>query len=251
MRIAKSVREKAAPTLEQVHHVLSLMPAATDLQLRDRALIATAILTGARDGALASLKLKHIDLARRVLVQDPREVNTKFAKTISTWFFPVGGEARAIVEDWVAHLRTRLQWGHADPLFPATLIAVGEGGGFAPEGLRRAHWTTADPIRRVFRQAFVAAALPYFQPHSFRRTLALLGERTCRTPEQFKAWSQNLGHEDVLTTFTSYGAVSPHRQAELILALDGQAPAEPSEGTEDRLARLERAFAAQALGSAS
>ena len=250
VRIAKSVREKAAPTLEQVHHVLSLMPTAADLELRDRALIATTILTGARDGALASLKLKHIDLAKRVLIQDPREVNTKFAKTISTWFFPVGGEARAIVEEWVTHLRTRLQWGDADPLFPATLMVLGGGGGFAREGLKRAHWTTADPIRRVFRQAFEAAGLPYFQPHSFRRTIALLGERTCRTPEQFKAWSQNLGHEDVLTTFTSYGAVSPHRQAELILGLEGQVPVERPESLEARLASLERLVAAQAVGAA-
>ena len=39
------------------------------------------------------------------------------------------------------------------------------------------------------------------------------------TPEQMKAWSQNLGHADVLTTFTSYGNVPAHRQGELIRAL--------------------------------
>jgi hypothetical protein len=31
-----------------------------------------------------------------------------------------------------------------------------------------------------------------------------------------KAWSQNLGHADVLTTFTSYGNLPSHRQGELI-----------------------------------
>jgi len=31
-----------------------------------------------------------------------------------------------------------------------------------------------------------------------------------------KAWSQNLGHADVLTTFTSYGQLPSHRQGELI-----------------------------------
>ena len=46
-----------------------------------------------------------------------------------------------------------------------------------------------------------------------------LGEQLCRTPEQFKAWSQNLAHENVLTTFSSYGEVSGSRQAELIRAL--------------------------------
>jgi hypothetical protein len=37
------------------------------------------------------------------------------------------------------------------------------------------------------------------------RWLVLPGERICRTPEQFKAWSQNLGHEKPLMTFCSYG----------------------------------------------
>jgi hypothetical protein len=38
------------------------------------------------------------------------------------------------------------------------------------------------------------------------------------SPEEMKAWSQNLGHADVLTTFTSYGQVPVHRQGELIRA---------------------------------
>ena len=65
-----------------------------------------------------------------------------------------------------------------------------------------------------------------FNPHSFRHALAALGERTCRNPEEFKAWSQNLGHEDVLTAFSSYGPVSEQRQAELIkyLALRPTSP---------------------------
>jgi hypothetical protein len=42
--------------------------------------------------------------------------------------------------------------------------------------------------------------------------LSQLGERLCRTPEEFKAWSQNLGHEQVLTTFSSYGQVAAERQ---------------------------------------
>ena len=43
-----------------------------------------------------------------------------------------------------------------------------------------------------------------------------LGETVCQTPEQFKAWSQNLGHEKVLTTFYSYGEVGNQRQGEII-----------------------------------
>jgi len=80
----------------------------------------------------------------------------------------------------------------------------------------RAHWSTASPIRTIFKQAFAGAGLPYFKPHSFRKTLALLGGQKCKTPEEYKAWAQNLGHEDVLTTFRSYGDVGGHRQVEIM-----------------------------------
>ena len=56
---------------------------------RDRAIIAFTLLTGARDGATASFKLKHIDLVVGKIDQDAREVATKHAKTFPTFFFPV------------------------------------------------------------------------------------------------------------------------------------------------------------------
>ena len=66
---------------------------------------------------------------------------------------------------------------------------------------------------------FESAGLPYFNPHSFRNTLVRLGEGLQLTPEEFKAWSQNLGHEGVLTTFCSYGEVQTQRQAEIFKQL--------------------------------
>jgi integrase/recombinase XerD len=81
--------------------------------------------------------------------------------------------------------------------------------------------------------------LPYFNPHSFRKTLAQLGEKLCRTHEQFKAWSQNLGHEKVLTTFSSYGEVAAERQREIIREL-GQ-PIEGSTQLKEIVEQLVRA----------
>ena len=88
-----------------------------------------------------------------------------------------------------------------------------------PGGLSRSHWSNATPVRTIFKEAFTSAGLPYSNPHSFTKTLTQLGERICHTPEQFKAWSQNLGHETVLTTFSSYGEIARERQAELIRQL--------------------------------
>jgi len=245
VRIAKAVREKPFPTVAQVNHVLRSAPASTDIELRDRALIALVLLTGVRDGALASLKLKHVDMAQSRLDQDAREVKTKFSKTFSTWFFPVEGPAHAILASWIDHLRGDLLWGDDDPVFPATRMALGPDGGFVAAGLKREIWRTAEPIRRIFRQAFERAGLPYFKPHSIRDTLVQLGEMTCKTPEEFKAWSQNLGHENVLTTFTSYGAVAAHRQAVLIRGL--AAGSIRPQTLEARLARLEAALPPEPL----
>jgi hypothetical protein len=81
------------------------------------------------------------------------------------------------------------------------------------------HCRDAGAIRRIFRRSFEAAGLPYFNPHSFSNTLTLLGEKLCTTPEALKTWSQNLRHEHVLTTLTSYGAVSRESQAEILKEL--------------------------------
>jgi integrase len=219
VRIATAQREQKVPTLEQIKHVLNSMPASTEIERRDRALIAFTLLTGARDRAIASMKLKHVDLAESTVFQDARQVKTKFSKSFTTFFLPVGDEVRAIVAEWVRYLREEKLWGNDDPLFPATHIALGESRQFEVCGLSREHWSTASPIRTIFREAFVSAGQQYFHPHSFRKTLAQLGERFCRTAEEWKAWSQNLGHENVLTTFTSYGAVAYQRQGEIIRGL--------------------------------
>ncbi len=219
VRVATARREQVGPTLEQVKHVIGLMPANSDIERRDRALVAFTLLTGARDSAIASMKLKHVDLVAGRVDQDAREVKTKFSKTFTTFFFPVGDEIRPIVAEWVAYLREEMLWGDDDPLFPATRIALGTTRQFEAVGLARTHWSSAARIRVIFRDAFVNAGLPYFNPHSFRNTLVRHGQTVCRTPEDFKAWSQNLGHDKVMTTFSSYGQVESTRQGEIIRGL--------------------------------
>ncbi len=219
VRVATARRDQVGPTLEQAKHVIGLMPLGTAIERRDRALIAFTLLTGARDSAIASMKLKHLNLISGCVNQDAREVKTKFSKTFTTYFFPVGDEIRQIVVDWVAFLHEEMLWGNDDPLFPATRIAVSAARKFEAVGLERAHWSSAARIRAIFQHAFTSAGLPYFNPHSFRNTLVRQGQAVCKTPEEFKAWSQNLGHDQVLTTFLSYGQVESPRQGQIIRAL--------------------------------
>lgn len=225
---AKAHKLRDFPSLEQIRAVIAAMPAVTVIDRRNRALIAFAILTGIRDRAMASLSLCHIDVARSLplIRQEPDRVATKFSKSIPTYFFPLGDDLACIVIEWVEELRTELLFSPCDPIFPRTRMTVGNTGEFQVAGVEPRHWSDASPIRTIFRQAFEAAGLPYYPPHSFRHTLGHLMQTACKTAEQIRAWSQNLGHENVATTLTSYGKIDPHRQGDVIagISVNGSEP---------------------------
>lgn len=131
----------------------------------------------------------------------------------------MGDEIEQIVVEWVHYLKNELLFGNDDPLFPKTRVVSGDDRVFKACGFLKEHWSTASPIRTIFKEAFQLADLPYFNPHSFRNTLVTLGQTLCQSPEEFKSWSQNLGHADVLTTLYSYGEVQQPRQGEIFQQL--------------------------------
>jgi len=215
-RIAQAPKRRSVPTIEQIRKVIFSMPTNNDIELRNRALIAFTLLTGARDNATASLKLKHIKLEDTLVEQIPPEVKTKFSKSIPTYFFPVGDDIKQVVVDWVNYLYKTKLYNQDAPIFPRTKLVLDKNNSFKAGGIEPVCWNSANQIREIFKEAFLNAGLDYFNPHSFRNTLGRFGEIVCKTPEEFKAWSQNLGHESPLTTFTSYGYVPEHRQGEII-----------------------------------
>jgi site-specific recombinase XerD len=81
-RIATARRFKACPTLAQVRAMLDAMPKETEIDKRDHALVAFAILSGARDRAIVSFRLRHVDVDRDLIEHDARDVRTKRAKNL-------------------------------------------------------------------------------------------------------------------------------------------------------------------------
>ncbi|MBO6891607.1 MAG: site-specific integrase [Roseibium sp.] len=212
--IAHTPKTKHIPSAADIISTLNATPDTTLQDRRDRAVIACLFLTGVRDGALVSLRLKHMDINRRCLHQDAREVKTKFSKTMQTNWFPVGNGIAAIVTDWVEERRT-FGAQDDDPLFPRTPSAVR-----GPNSdHKEAFWKTTSPIRQIIRKATEAAGVQYFKPHSVRATLARMCLTWARTPEELKALSQNLGHENISTTMEHYATLSDDRQRELVLGM--------------------------------
>ena len=117
----------------------------------------------------------------------------------------------------MGYLREEKLWGNDDPLFPATRIALGADRQFEVSGLER---EALEQRLHLFGQSSVKRSTAPVCRISIRtvirNTLVRLGQEVCKSPEEFKAWSQNLGHEKVLTTFLSYGAVACDRQGEIL-----------------------------------
>ena len=215
-RVAHTQREIPYPSMQQAAHAFQAMPYETEFQKRDKALFAFFMLTGARDGAVASLKLKHVNVDLGHVFQDAREVNTKAAKTITCQFFPVDAAYRACFVVWVRFLRDDKLFGQEDALFPKTKTGYLAGQGFCNLGLAREGYANASPLNAIIRGAFAAVQLPQFTPHAFRKTLTKYGDEISTTMEQRKAWSMNLGHESLAVTVNSYLPVTTERQMELI-----------------------------------
>jgi integrase len=214
--IAKAHRPSRAPAVATVRQVLVLMPATTEIEQRDRAIVAFLLLTAARVSAVASFRIGHININDRSVFQDARTVRTKKAKSFQTAFFPVDDSAEQILIEWVRHLVSTKGWGPNDPLFPRTRVAVDVAGRFASHGLERAAWTSTGPIRAILRSAFGRAGAPYSNLHSFRETIGAYGRENCKALADMQAWAQNLGHESATTTFGSYAKLSPGEQARLV-----------------------------------
>ena len=105
-----------------------------------------------------------------------------------------------------------------DALFPKPLRELRDGQ-FVFEKLSRETYSTSAKINSIIRKVFSMVQLPEYTPHSFRKTLALYGDSKCENLEQMKAWSLNLGHDNLVTTVSAYMPVPPQRQAELIRSL--------------------------------
>ena len=215
-RIAHTHSDKPYPTMAQALHAFQNMPDGTVIERRNRALFAFLMLTAARDGAIASTRLKRIDLIEGCFYQNARDVKTKNAKTFTTWFLPVNPVYGECFEAWVRTLRDDLLFGNEDALFPKPKMDASGGNGYRVSGLSRENYANSHAICQIIKNAFVTVGLHPFTPHSFRKTIVKWADIRYPTREAFKAFAQNIGHKSVVTTISAYCPVSDERQAEIL-----------------------------------
>jgi integrase/recombinase XerD len=224
-RIATQTRDRKIPTFEEVVQTIESIAGKTEVERRDRALLSLTLLTGARISAIASLPLKSFDRNRLTLEQNPAYgVKTKFSKKITTALFPLPDERPLkFFLDWFDYLQSERKFSPNDPIFPATRIEHGEENinFYSPGSVDPSFWSGSNPARKIFEKRFKNAGTPYYHPHTFRHLIVKEFVKTRLTEEEKKAISQNLGHEDVGTTFGSYGYghIAEDRQVDLVRSI--------------------------------
>ncbi|MBU0660929.1 site-specific integrase [Patescibacteria group bacterium] len=208
-RIATQSTNTSFPSIDQVKTVIEHIEGNTEVEMRDKALISLNLLTGIRISALASLSLQCFDKKTMIIDQNPKlGVKTKFSKRITSVFVPIPyKKAQKYFMEWVEYLEVQKGFKPVDPIFPATKTEVGKKNlGFYSNGeVEATFWKSTTSLRKIFEKRFKQAGVTYFHPHTFRNLLVSEISKLPLTEIQKKAFSQNLGHENVGTTFGSYG----------------------------------------------
>lgn len=218
IRIVSSQRRLKYPSFEQVKKVTSSIVIDNELDLRDRALISFTLLSGMRASAIISLSIGCFDENTLCINQDPiLGVKTKSKKHIPSILSNIDSELLSYVVKWVKYLKEEKFFGNSDALFPENKIEVDKDTNcFKSTSVEKGYWQNANSMRKIFKKRFKTVGIDYYSPHTFRHLITNLAEKKCKTAEELKAVSQNLGHERVATTFTSYGNLNTDKANEII-----------------------------------
>lgn len=205
--------DKAYPSIEQALVMIQSMPTCTRGQRRDQAIVACAFLTGLRAAALSTIRLKHLDCEAKTAVQDAREMRAKNGKSFVIRWFPVPEAFQDVVAKWKEEL-VNGGFDSDDALFPDTKYLSRSKTGIDTIPPLQANGV----VNRAFRVASKGLGKS-FPPHSARHCLKALGDRLCISAEERKAWSMNLGHENVVITDTHYGKMTDATRIQVLASL--------------------------------
>ena len=213
-RIATSSKKQEYPSLDYVITLCKSIHIKTEIDRRDRALIAFTLLSGMRDTAIITLPMECFDPQKLIVYQLPAKgVLTKFSKSIVTTLFNFDNSLLEYILDWNKYLKEKKLFSNINPLFPKTKLEQKGTNDLCFIGLKieAVFWKSAQAMRNIFKQRAKDAGLDYFSPHKLRHTAVFEAVKHCNTAEELRAISQNFGHENIGTTLTSYGKLDDYR----------------------------------------
>ncbi|MEY8119970.1 tyrosine-type recombinase/integrase [Falsihalocynthiibacter sp. BN13B15] len=218
---------EAVPSLEDATIMVESMPHGSRKERRDRAMLAIAFLGALRADTVTSLRIKHFLPETGEIVQDAGVSRTKNGKSLRIKFFPFPPIFLQTGVEWKNEL-TGLGYLEDDALFPDQRHLA------APvRPFNLASITVMKSIHAVSKSFKLAGDFidMRLSPHFAKYCVGQLSWMHCRTLEQQKAWSLNMGHDDLAVTQKYYSKIPALRISEIFDAF-GQADEASSEDAE-------------------
>jgi len=225
-QIATQPREVETPTLEEIKTLIENIKGKSEVDIRDKALLSLFSLTGARISAVRTLSMKCFNREKLILYQDPKlKVETKHSKRIvSPLISCFYKESLTYFLEWFDYLEKQRNFKSDAPIFPMSKIENGEENlSYYNTGqVEPVFWKNSSSLRNIIKKRFEQAGIRYYHPHTFRHWFIKKIMELPLTEVQQKAISQSVGHEDIRTTFGSYGygKIDENRQVEIIRGID-------------------------------
>ncbi|UWR21287.1 site-specific integrase [Sulfitobacter sp. S190] len=204
------IQQKAYPNLEEAEKLLQDMPSHSLKDRRARAVFASAFLGALRADTIASLRVEHIDIAQRRIIQDTKISRSKAGKSIVVSWFPIPRPFEEEVISWLNELR-RLNFQNGDAAIPAEKRLKLR----SPVGPRIPVPTTTQIVTDAFKCACQNSPKSY-TPHAARHTISAARDERQLTQMQRKAWSTNMGHTTEQTTDQWYGNIPDEKRIEIM-----------------------------------
>lgn len=215
------------PSLDDILNLIKSIKGNSEIEMRDRALIAFILMSGIRVGSITTLKLADFDIHKlRVTLNPLKGAKTKNKKAFRVGLTVFHDELLNQFIKWVNHLTDIKKFTPEMPLFPmAAIEQSGDSLSYIAENVKAEPWKSTGSINIILKKRSDEAGLPYFNPHSYRSTIIQICKSLNLTIEEMSAISQNLGQNDLHIAEVSYATMEPNTRLNKITNIDFSKPA--------------------------
>jgi len=206
------------PTGEEVMRIFNALPSRTEVELRNKCLIALTYCTGMRDNSIRTLLFSSVNIEKMYVEQNPRKgTNVKFSKIIYSKIFPFDDKLISIIREYYQLLISK-QFNALDPFFPQSKRRVEENGLCFTESteIGKERWKSLESIRTIFKESAKVAGTKYYYPHLFRHAGIRRMMDCAQSGIEIKAVYQSIGHESFKTILESYANLDLAKQLEIL-----------------------------------
>lgn len=236
--IRTSQQYQKIPDLEYVTKLANSIEINNDVDLRDKALLAFALLSGLRADSMTSVKIEDFDVEKLTVTLNPlKGSKTKFSKAFVVRLLVFDEKLLTPIIKWYSYLIKSKKYGPLDPLFPMTDMKNLPGTNtLSSFNVKPEFWKLPGSINKIFKDRSEKAGLPYYQPHLFRGLHSTLALGMARGTRELIAISRNLGHDSIKTTIGFYDYMDINTQLMILSKIDFNK--RNIESTEDEISEM-------------